>query len=391
MFNALSCLSAFSVLLVAGCLGDTYAISKRELGRLAQLAPASRGASVRVTQQLGESFADAPPLAEGHAPWVVEGQVDLLWRGPAGPGPYGPGGYRRLQVTRAGPHGASTVKTPPGSGRAQSGARGRGGGTTARGGTGGGSGSGSGGNSGSGGDIGDLAGAAAVVVAVATVAGIALAATEGARFDGWARLGSTHPVHLIGPKEEHRWVPLNQLGPSHAEWAKQALVSPVEGLVVELQRAPLDRKGWAYAVELGASQLSTLTRGAPWGFASHIVFGGFPLQQLGILGGTELAWGQNSLGFDVLNARLLLEAQVLPLRLTRLHAGVYGQGGYDWLIEESARGTAARGSGFLGAGALLQLDVTTRLALTMRTGFAAPLRADGGQLVPSVMAGFAVY
>ena len=94
----------------------------------------------------------------------------------------------------------------------------------------------------------------ALLVGAAAVAAVALAVTEGARYDGWVRLHPMHPVHLYGPGG-YRVMPLAWVDPETAAWSTRAVVRPNEGPWQPLGRAPLDRHGFTYSVLGGAGQV----------------------------------------------------------------------------------------------------------------------------------------
>jgi hypothetical protein len=206
-------------------------------------------------------------------------------------------------------------------------------------------------------------------IALAVIAALGFTLTEGLRFDGWAELHPMHPVHLYGPWGEYTWVPLAQLDPQTAAWASRAFVREGEGPWRRLERAPLDRVGLTYGVLLGASELPSVDGSSKNGFMAHIQFGGFPIQQVGILLDFALAYGENELGAAVSDNRNALELQIIPLQAGIFHGGGFGQVGFARRLEDGPGG-GGESDVFYGGGALLQLDLTTRLALTGRAGMA---------------------
>ncbi len=217
-------------------------------------------------------------------------------------------------------------------------------------------------------------------VILAAIAAVGLAFTEGARYDGWVRLHPMHPVHLWGPNNEYTWRPLAQIDPQTAAWARKAIVRPQEGPWMELGRAPLNRVGLTYAMTLGYSELPSELGNQEQGFLSHISFGFFPQQTFGVLFDIGLGWGRNDLGNAIVDSRYALELDFLPLAAGKLHAGVYGQAGIAGRFEDGVADAADRGT-ILGGGAMAQLELTTRLALTLRGGvthFFSESNADVG-------------
>src|SRR4051812_13698122 len=93
----------------AGCLSHEYAIPKSELGRLAATPPETRGAHVRVVQQLGTRRGEAieveeagpePPLATQAETQVWMSDTDVFVGG-------GPGSVPRASSVRAGWRGSA--------------------------------------------------------------------------------------------------------------------------------------------------------------------------------------------------------------------------------------------------------------------------------------------
>jgi hypothetical protein len=212
-----------------------------------------------------------------------------------------------------------------------------------------------------------------LIAAVAVAAGLAV--TEGARYDGWVRVHPMHPVHMYGPMGEYTWVPLAQITPETAAWARKAFVRETEGPWERLGRAPLDRAGWTYSVLLGAAQIPSAAEraasggdatGEP-GFMGHIQIGRYLSQEFGMVLDFGLGYRTNDFGKTVFEARNALELQVMPLSAGRIHGGAYGQIGVGVRVEDGARGEDRRAFQF-GGGALLQLEITTRLAITGRAG-----------------------
>jgi hypothetical protein len=162
-------------------------------------------------------------------------------------------------------------------------------------------------------------------------------------------------------------MPLSRLDPATAAWAERAYVREEEGPWQRLERAPLNRRGWAYGVLLGAGQISSRSGDVDPGFLGHIQLGYFPSHQLGLLFDIALGWRDNERRETVFDSRYALELELLPFSAGILHGGAYGQLGLAAQIEDRA-GDRGRNEMFAGGGALLQLELTTRLAITGRAG-----------------------
>lgn len=382
-------LAALLVVPTAGCLSSSYVIPREDAIALTQLPPEQRGESVRVVQRI---FADEPTTAPSvsSSTQIYVGPRVYISGGVGGGGGTLPGGGGvGGGITGGGVGGGTVGVTPPAGGGTVGVTPPPGGGTVAvtpggpnPGGTGttGGSGSGGGGGGGDGGAV-----LVVVVVALSAVVALVLAGTEGARYDGWARLHPMAPVHVVGPDGSEYWVPLAQLDPQTAAWADELIVSEEEGPFETLGRAPLNRVGFVYGMEVGAASLRGPRgiRGA--GFSSHIQLGFFPIQHFGVLFDTTLGLGGVE-GNTVVNAQFGAELQVLPLEAGRFNFGVFGrigsaspsQGGDDWALAG-------------GGGPLMQVAITTRLALTLRAGLSYIDDARGGLLAGEGTVGLAVY
>jgi hypothetical protein len=314
-----------SSLLATGCLSSTYRIPHDELQQLTQVAPAERGKHVRVVQNVGGG--DDPPSGGR-----VESNTTVIIVADTGPH-YSAGG---------GGHGNGAR---PGGGHGTSGKL--------------------------------AADDSKAWIVLAAVVAVALAATEGARYDGWVSMHPMMPVHLYGPNGEYMVVPLAQLTPELAAWADRAVVRETEGPWAEEGRAPLNRVGFTYSVLFGTAQLPSADESKDGaGFQSHIQFGFFPAQQFGLqldfaLGFRDLK-DMNGDKVTLFDGRYSLEADVYPVAVGPLHAGLFGQIGLAQRIEDGGpvNGKPRDKNGKLfGGGAQAQLDLTTRLALTARVGY----------------------
>lgn len=245
------------------------------------------------------------------------------------------------------------------------------------------------------------AAALAVVAAVAAVAGGAVivgAAVEGARFDGYADVASDHPVLLISHTGRRSWKRLNELNATDASLAERALISKHDGFVDERQRAPLDRVGFSYQLEAGAASLMTPYGARDMGFSMRAAVGYCPWQTLGLYWGGQFGSGDTTLAGNptpfALNLRTYAQVEYWPLALGRLHAGPFAEVGVGQQLLDEATGTRSHFGASLALGMALQLEVTTRLALTLRASAMAWPTSNtplGHSFTPALTLGVAVY
>ncbi|HET7505313.1 MAG TPA: hypothetical protein VFK02_30045 [Kofleriaceae bacterium] len=330
--------------LASGCGVNSYRIPRAELQRLAQIPPEARGEHVRVVQELVASDVPAaPPVSDGTV--IVGPQVDVSV------GVSGGGGHRGY-----------------GSGSRFGGAK-------------------------IGGAGNDGKAAAVAILFIAATALVTAAVVEGSRFDGWARLHPMHPVHLLGKDGGYTVVPLAWIDPGAAQWADTAVVRSTEGPWLALERAPLAREGLTYGMYGGIGSLRSADGTTETGPAWTVQLGVFPTQQIGILASLFFGWRDNQLGATLFETRTTAEVQALPVQLGILHLGLYGGGGVAHRFEDAIRLPDNRlvagdeTSLALAGGAMLQLDINTRIALTGRLGLA---RAHDEEM-HDVLIGLSVY
>lgn len=331
--GSLICIASIFTLSTTGCLSTAHKIPRSDLAMMAQAPPEQRSQNVRVIQAF---HGDEPPPAQ-----PVNSNTTIIVVG---------GGHHHHNEHSGGGGGGGSV---------------------------GGS-SGGGGGSSKGGNAAAKAaddGKAWIILAVA--AGVALAFTEGARFDGWVDLHPMHPVHLYGPGGQYRMVPMAQLTPELAAWAEKAYVRPSEGPWQNAERAPLNREGWTYSVMLGYGQIPSgqeeaagiSTDSAEPGFLGHIQLGRFISKETGILLDFGLGWRDNEFNNAIFEARNALEIQHFPVDAGMLHFGGYGQIGIGLRAEDGPFNTVSNRAFIAGAGVLGQIELTTRLAITGRAGY----------------------
>ncbi|MBA3464814.1 MAG: hypothetical protein H0T46_33075 [Deltaproteobacteria bacterium] len=337
------------LLVGTGCAANSYRIPNSELQRLSMIPPETRAQRVLVSQELtATEVADAEPVNDQTAiVFVPEFHIGGSYSG---------------------------------------GSRGGGGVST------GGSRGGAGGLKLSGGGSDGKAAAVAILVMAAVVL-VAAAGIEGSRFDGWVRLHPMHPVHLVGKDGSQAVMPLAWIDPQAAAWTESAIVKPTEGPWLQLDRKPLTR-AFAYGLYGGYGSSKSVYGDVDAGPSFVIQGGYFPDQRIGILATVALAWRENRYGGTLFESRYMAELQALPIVAGPLHAGVYGGIGLAYRWEDTPVGTIANGglngndgSTAMSGGGMLQLDLHTRIALTVRMGV---VRSHGDKQTDALV-GISVY
>jgi hypothetical protein len=403
----------------SGCLSNEYRIQKDELRRLAALAPEARGRGVRLSQTLGDRRSDAiDPAIPAEPNYEVEQtEIDVNLNGSVGGGgggrPAPPNGvhappsraFAGGSTSTPAAHGAPSGGwhgTPTGSGGGWHGTPTGGGGW--HGGGGGGyhvptpSGGGGGGGinlSGGGKDFGGVLVVIAIVAIVAaTVATVSLAASEGVKFEGHAEMAPEQLVYLKKGRASTA-VHLGDLTPEEAEAADSALVMDDEGYGLRrLDHAPLDRKGGVFRFDLGAGAF-TIGDARASGVSSHIQAGAFftptfgLVFDLGLAGGAldPCCTGALAPGGTLTRHSLGLEADALPLALGPLHVGAFAGGGVAIAGAAGSYETGPMASG----GALLELDLTSHMALALRGGASWAWLPSASSSAGTITGGLSIY
>jgi len=247
---------------------------------------------------------------------------------------------------------------------------------------------------------------AVVVGVVAATAAVSLAAVEGARYDGWVRVDGSQPVLLIDERGNRRWVALEALEPSDLEDVTRGVLPEMREDFDYLGRRPLDRRGMLYQFELGSAHVASSADDAAWGFAGRVALGYMPTRQFGL----SVGWAPSVLeapGRDLnvtseeltFESRLFMQAEYWPLAFRRLHAGLYAELGYGWVLRDEALGSRGTSGPVAGGGIALQIDWTTRLALTLRSGLAFVPHLEAGfgaaaesrRIAPAITLGVGIY
>lgn len=329
-------------LIAGGCAVNSYQIPTSELARLAHVPPEARGQRVRVIQEISRSdVPDAQPVTN-ETEVIIVPQVYVGYGGRRGPGHGGGGGVGGLgKIGGAGNDGKA---------------------------------------------------AAVAFLVLAATAMVTAAVIEGSRFDGYAQLHPMHPVHLIGKDGGYDVRPLAWIDAATAAWAETAVVRPTEGPWLQLDRAPLTRKGLAYGMYGGTGSLRSAVGDLAMGPAWTVQLGYFPTEQIGVFGTVFFGWRDNVYNATLFETRYTAELQALPLQLGILHGGVFGGLGVAYRFEDAVKfaGNPVAGNEATGAftgGAMFQLDINTRIALTARLGIAY---AHGEQMHDALI-GLSVY
>ncbi len=375
-------LAAAAALCLPGCLSISYRIPKDDVRRLQQTAPALRGQRLRVVQRFASE--NQPPRGKGWAghltasnaaPRTVYGApgglnhgVDLYihagpptWRPwvPLRPAPVSSPAIAGQPVSRgtaqaAGGEAGSAVKVP----------------TNA-----------------------DTEALIVVAVATAVVVGIGLAATEGARYDGWLAVHPDHPVHVMRGGGSTSVINLSQLDSAAMGPDAEAVIYRDEGAGSwELGRAPLNRKGLFYGIGLGRVEVPVTDKDDVETAGAVIEFGWFPSHYWGLLASLSLGWDSVPGGAIVTLVQPAMELQAIPIRLWRLHLG--GFAGVGSSVVEADGGPYAAllsNASLLQFGGLAQLDLTTRLALTFRYGWSSRSGQSDGHLGAMGTLGLSIY
>jgi hypothetical protein len=420
---------AFFAPVAAGCISNEYVIPRQELRRLTTIAPEVRGQQVHVIQDLGSRRMDAiptdtpnwpndqpwpqPPPEESPDEYTRDTDVTPYVHGHVhigiGPGhPVGGGHVAGWGGARMASSGGGWRGTPPSGGGVWRGTPPGGGGSGWRGvppkssgGSGGGSlgGSGLGNWSGGGGGGGSGGGEALIILAVvlaaiAVVSTVSLVASEGMRFDGTAQMSPWQPVHLKQRGGGELVMALGDLSPVALEGVVEAKVMDDEGYGIRtLDHRRLDRR-WAPTFKLDAGSM-TFSRGdgdTRTGFIGNMQFGLFVRPWLGLLLTTGVGGAGDGYGATISRHTFGFEAQSLPAALGPVQLGGYANVGAAAIASTATSAPVEWGNAF-GGGLLGELQVTSRMALTLRAGANLAFFADTGTTSPAatVTAGLALY
>jgi hypothetical protein len=344
---SLSVIAMAAALAGTGCLSNRFTIREAELHRLAATPPEKRGERVEVLQRIGM---DEEPSAE-----PVEPHMSVVVIGPLPPG----GAAPMHPVHRPAPADGLAKPTPPaGAGKPPH-------------------------------DSADMGAAVAAAAAAGLGIAIGLGTTEGARYDGWVRVHPMHPVHLKQSDGSEAWVPLAYLD-ERAIGADEVYLNRDEGPWVPLGRAPLNRVGGAFGFEAGAAALNSAASSTVWGFWTRLALGGFFTKQIGLALTLGLGTGVSGAGKTTFNARFGPELRYYPLRLGVFELGGYATGGFAPSSADLPTYEWSKNGFFYGGGGLMEIELTTRLALGVRAGLSV-LPNDRPVVGPEFTVGLTVY
>lgn len=375
--------------LLSGCLSSTYIIPHGELERLQRLDPATRAKRLHAIQRFITN-ADPPP-----APQL---KLDVPPPPPGGPGgPPGALGYPGYYPSYGGPTFSPfrpVIWIGGGSSRSPSAVStvapivGPDGGVVAQ------------SSSGlakalSGTRVDDAKAAAAIAVVAAVGLGVGLAVTEGLRFDGYVAVHPQHPVHLLGPNGSYRLTSLDRLEAANPQRYEEAVIVRHEGIGMwELGRAPLARRGLTYSMEFGSRSVPIGDGNLIGATTTDFAVGAFVSDHFGLLLGVSLGFGDDG-GADIFSFAPRFEAQWHPIGIGFLHLGLFGAIALEDVGVEQLVGGQAEvrtlSSPVTEGGAMLQFELTTRLAMNFRWGVSRWLLDHSGDLPQRFTIGLSVY
>ncbi|HVT07374.1 MAG TPA: hypothetical protein VHO67_07940 [Polyangia bacterium] len=359
--------------LAVGCTSNEYVIPHQELARLAATPPQQRGARVRVVQELGDRRGDPVPMT---VPAVPPGDGELA---------QDPAERVDVQINLSG-GGSGDGSSSAGGSRAHVS-----GGPSFHGGSGHGVSAGHGGGGGGGGGNGDAA-LVVLVAVIAVVVAVGLVSSEGVRFDGFAAISPAQPVHLRAADGRQATVPMADLTPDWVAATVEAKVMDDEGYGIQrLDRAPLDRRGGVFKLDTGTIAFNAAGT-ASVGPAMNVQAGVFFTRRIGLLASLGLAGASAGGGSGLIPRHALaLELQTFPLQAGRFHLGIFANGGMA-LSERIANDSLVAMTGpSVGGGILSELDVTSRMALTLRAAGSLAKLDDTWTPAALLTAGLAVY
>jgi hypothetical protein len=229
---------------------------------------------------------------------------------------------------------------------------------------------------------------------MAVIAGVSLAASEGARFDGLAQMSPWQPVHLKQRRGDELVIALGDLTPVAIAGAVEAKVMDDEGYGIrELHHLPIARR-WRPTFKLDGGSMTFSRAGhINSGFIANMQFGLFVRPWLGFLLTAGVGGAGDEFGATITRHNFGFEIQSLPVELGPVRMGPY------FNIGSAAVASTASGSGdiewgkAIGGGILTELEVTGRMALTLRIGANEAFLANSGttSAAATITGGIAIY
>lgn len=350
-------ISGLLVLLLPGCLANSYEIPQDELLRLVQVPPAERGQAVHALQRF--STATEPPRAPSWAPRPEDippggGPFD----GDRVYAPYGPDA--RVGYFYVLPPVYLAFGEPTYYARAP---RSGGYGSTL--------GGGSASSFGRGDSKSQLSALVAVAVGIAIVFTVGFAASEGARYDGIVAVHPHHPVHMMAQNGSERLIGLDDLTPRDIDSRKTAVIVGDEGAGLWRRgRLPLEHRGLTWQFGGGWMVQQVAANRALNGYLFHMNFGGFFNDSIGLVASTDIGAASDwQTPGDMWFLRYGAELIWLPVHLGIWHFGprvgagwqYINTGGGDWPYLSATHG-------YVSAGVESEIAMTTRLAFSIRAG-----------------------
>jgi opacity protein-like surface antigen len=127
------------------------------------------------------------------------------------------------------------------------------------------------------------------------------------------------------------------------------------------------------------------------GVGADLQLGYFPHHMFGLLASFSPGGGSAGNGNSFSRQNLALEAQFFPISISRLHLGGFAHGGVAYAFDDTI---GDRNGAAFGGGGMLEVSLTSRLALTLRFDYtSAKISPDGRswQGSEAFTAGIAIY
>jgi hypothetical protein len=234
---------------------------------------------------------------------------------------------------------------------------------------------------------------AVVLCAIAVVMAISLVSSEGVRFDGIAQMSPWQPVHLKHRTGNELTIALGDLTPVAIDGVVEAKVMDDEGYGIRtLDHLRLDRR-WSPVFKLDGGSM-TFARGQDVhsGFIADMQFGLFVRPWLGFMLTAGVGGAGDEYGATLTRHTFGFELQSLPVALGPLQFGGYANVGAAAIASTAGSGDVEWGNA-IGGGLLGELQVTSRLALTLRAGANEAFFTNSGTTSPAATftAGIALY